>query len=236
MGLFILVAALLQEPASQTTLPQSVPSAPAPASAQAAATDQLINSAFRLVNEGKPAEAILIVEQVITAKERDHPPRGNVVIFSSRSMTEDLFYTALSAKLRKRVIVLDSNWADAYFLKGFALIDLKRGDEALPWLEKAVNLSPMNAHYLAEYAEWYKARGKWADALAAFERARSAATFSPDEVKVREEGRAIRGMAFVKIEQRKFDEAEKLLNDAIRLNPGDQRARADLAELPSFRR
>ena len=43
-------------------------------------------------------------------------------------------------------------------------------------------------------------------------------------------------MAFVKVEQGKFADAERLLNEALRLNPADQRARADIAELSSLRR
>ena len=45
-----------------------------------------------------------------------------------------------------QAIVTDRNWADAYFLKGFALIDADRANEAIGWFDKALALSPKNAH------------------------------------------------------------------------------------------
>lgn len=240
MSMFLLIAALAQAPAATpTTQSPAVAIAPSAAdvtAAQPTPDDSLIETAAKLLGDGKPAEAIVLAERVIESTEKSHPRRADTVYFSAQSMPETLIYATMASAVKKNGVVTNGTWGTAYFLKGFALIDLNRGDEALPWLEKAVALAPMNAQYLAERAEWYKSRRKWNKALTDFENARSGASIAPDDVKVAWEGRAIRGLAFVKIEQGKYDEAEKLLNEALRLNPADQRARADLAELPSLRR
>ena len=237
MSLLFVIAALAQSvvtpPATTVPVP---PTHEDQATSQPSPDDIKLEAAAKLLGDGKPAEAMALAEQIIQSSESAHPRRDNIVYFSAQSLAETLVYATMANAVKKNGIVTNGTWGIAYFLKGFALIDLKRGDEALPWLEKAVAMSPMNAQYLAERAEWYKLRRQWKKALTDFESARSGAYLAPDDAKVSWEGRAIRGIAFVKIEQGKFDDAERLLGEALRLNPDDQRARADLAELPSLRR
>lgn len=240
MSLFFLIAVLAQTaataPAANSPATALAPSAHEDVAAPASPDDARIETASKLLGEGKAAEAMALADQVIAASEQSHPQRNDTVYFSAQSMAETLIYATMAVAVKKNGVVTNGTWGTAYFLKGFSLIDLNRADEALPWLEKAVTLSPMNAQYLAERAEWYKSRREWKKALIDFESARSGASVAPDDAKVAWEGRAIRGMAFVKIEQGKYNDAEKLLKEALRLNPGDQRAKTDLAELPSLRR
>lgn len=240
MGLILLLAAMAQAATATPALPSPVvaaaPSATDASTPQPTPEDNQLEAAARMLGDGKPAEALVLADQLIGSLEKSHPPRADTLYFSAQTMAETLLYATMASAVKKNGIVTNGTWATAYFLKGFALVELNRGDEALPWLDKAVALAPGNAQFLAERAEWYKARRKWNKALTDFEDARGSAALAPDDVKVAWESRAIRGMAFVKVEQGKFDQAEKLLNDALRLNPADQRARADLAELPSLRR
>jgi tetratricopeptide (TPR) repeat protein len=81
----------------------------------------------------------------------------------------------LSATQKKSGIVVDGSWATAHFLKGFALVDLRRSDEALVQFDRAIALSPMNAHFLAERDEWYNSHKQWDKAFDDFQ---SASTYS----------------------------------------------------------
>ena len=47
-----------------------------------------------------------------------------------------------AANAKKAAVVLPEAACYSLFLKGFALVDLKRGDEARPWFERAVASSP----------------------------------------------------------------------------------------------
>lgn len=193
-----------------------------------------IDRATALIKQGKATEAVSILDEVIAAEEASH--KGEIrMTFAARSMTEALLYSGMAATQKKSAIVLNDTWALGYFLKGFALVDLNRGDEAKTWFDKAIALAPMNAQFLAERGEWHKNRKDWGSAYADFESASTAAEFSPDDVKTIEKGRALRGMAFVRIEQGELREAEKLLKQALKLDPKDAGARNELEYIKSLR-
>lgn len=236
MNLLIALAALVQPMATAPAAPPAAPPATAAEAPAPSADDIRLATAAQMVASGQPAEAVVLADQIIASMEAAYPRRDDKVYFSAQSMAETLLYATMASAVKKNAIVLNGTGGTAYFLKAFALVDLNRGDQALTWLDKAIGLSPMNAQFLAERAEWYKSRRQWKKAFADFETARSSADLAPDDVRVAWQGRAIRDMAFVKVEQGKFGDAGRLLNEALRLNPSDQRARADLAELPSLKR
>ena len=91
-----------------------------------------------------------------------------------------------------------------------------------------MQLSPMNAQYLAEVGEWYKGHRDWANAYTFFERASTASEFSPDSEKGFEKRRGLRGMGFALSEQGKFDEAEALYRQCLKIDPNDAGAKGEL--------
>src|SRR5690606_11354500 len=59
----------------------------------------------------------------------------------------------------------------AYFLRGYALVDIGRRDEAGPDLEAAAAMDPDNDQFAAELGEWYKTQRQWEKSLEIFTRA-----------------------------------------------------------------
>jgi len=198
--------------------------------------DPRLDQARDFIAHGQPANALPLVDQVIADNEKRYRSNSRTVYYSARTMEEGFVYSTLAGMTGRNGVVLNGDWMNAYFLKGFALVDLNRSDEAIRWFNKAADLAPMNSQVLAEQAEWYKAKRDWKKAYAGFESARSAAGFAGDDAKAREEGRAIRGMAFVRVEQGKLDDAERLLGDALKLDPADKRAREELDLIASMRK
>jgi tetratricopeptide (TPR) repeat protein len=187
-----------------------------------------------LIKDGKPADAVAILDEVIGAEEATH--KGDQrMMFAARSLTEAIVYSAIASRQKESAVVLDETWALAYFLKGFALVDLNRGEEAKAYFDRALGMAPMNAQYLAERGEWHKARKDWTSAYADFESASNAAEFSPDEQKSFEKRRALHGMAFVRTEQRQLNEAEKLLRQCLKIDPSDTVAKHELEYIKSLR-
>lgn len=217
--------------------PYAAPAQPLPIQAAAAAAD---SSGKRLAKEdkrfdrvavliagGKPSEAIEVLDRIIADQEKAH--RGETrQVFCARTPAELILYGGMGAQGGKGAVVLGPDWSMAVFLKGFALIDLQRPDEAKPFFDKAIAMSPMNAQFLGELGEWHKTRREWTQAYQLFERARGAARLSPDDMKNHDERRAMRGMGFVLIEQGKLDEAEALFRKCLEMDPNDAGAKTEL--------
>ncbi|HEV2595549.1 MAG TPA: tetratricopeptide repeat protein [Sphingomicrobium sp.] len=178
--------------------------------------DQLV-TAMGLIKAGRSAEAIPVFDQIIAA-EADRNRNEKRVIYSARSMTEAILYAGLGASRKQSAVILDATWSAALFGKGFALIDLSRPDDAKTYLDKAIQLAPMNSQYLAERGEWFKNRKDWANAYNDFQFAATAANFAPEQANSFEQRRAWRGMAYARTEQGKLEEARGLLEKCLKLD------------------
>jgi len=141
----------------------------------------------------------------------------------------------MAAQAKRRALVLGEPACYSFFLKGYALIDLERPDEARPWLERAVAMGPSNAQFLGELAEWYKSHRQWEKARELFQKAVDASPLSPENRQVFDRTRGLRGLAFILIEEHKLDEAEKLYRECLRLDPNDERSKRQLQAIAEHR-
>ena len=217
-GLLVAAALALCSTAALATDPDAV----------AQAEQQQVVTAVHLISDQKLNDAIGLLDKVIAANDARHQDKGQQV-YCARSQAEVLLYMAEAAAAKRRAIAVDPTYCDAIFLKGFALIDLGQAAEARRYIERAVAMAPRNAYFRAELAESYKTARDWENAFAMFERAASdAREFSPEDSKTFELTRALRGMGFVRSEQARWDEAEKLFRECLKLNPEDTKAKSEL--------
>ncbi|MEO8020413.1 tetratricopeptide repeat protein [Polaromonas sp.] len=240
----LLFAAALALSAYGQAAPASPPAADA---AQAAvrnpedlALEQQLRQGIGLLQSGRPAQAITDhFDKVIAAFElrfKDDTRK----FYTGRWQIDTLMYlveAAASKEEPKRgAVVVPSLWSDAWYLKGYALVELRRISEAKSALESALALSPRNSQYLGELGNLYLGLRDWPSAFATFEKAAAAAgEFSPPEVKNAELSRAWRGMGYVYIEQNRLDEAEKMYLQCLGLDKNDQRARGQLSYIADVR-
>jgi tetratricopeptide (TPR) repeat protein len=208
-------------------LAAAVPAQPASPAPTAAAAKSEVDRAAELIGAGKPAEAVALLDTIIADQERQR--RGDTrQVYCARSPAETVLYSGQAAQAKKAAVVLAEDACYSVFLKGFALIDLNRGDEAKAWLERAVAMAPSNAHFLGELAEWYKIRRDWTTSRALFGRAVAASELSPDNRKVFDKTRGLRGLGYILIEEGKLDEAEALYRQCLALDPTDERSKKQL--------
>ncbi|MEO7177721.1 MAG: tetratricopeptide repeat protein [Allosphingosinicella sp.] len=208
---------------------------PAAATSDSAAQSALVERAVTLMHEGKLAEAVPLLDQVIAAEEKAHAGEKRQ-IYSASSLAETLIYMTLAATAKKEAVAFGPEWSLALFLKGFALVDLGSADAAGPLFERAVALSPGNSQYLAELGEWHKNRREWDRAYARFKSAEEFAGTVSEERRKPERSRALRGMGFVLIEQGKLDEAEKMFRKCLEIDPNDDGAKGELQYISDQRR
>jgi tetratricopeptide (TPR) repeat protein len=195
---------------------------------------QILKTGVQLVKEHRPAEAIQnYFDKVIASYEATYPPDGKTV-YCARSAPESLSYLAQSAKDNKSSVVIGPVWCDAYFLRAYGLIDLGRYAEARQSLEKAIGMSPGNAHYVSELASLYRLEKNWKEALANYETAAQLARdFSPPESRVIELGEALRGKGYVLVELGRLDDAEAIYKQCLEINPADKVAIGELGYVQS---
>jgi tetratricopeptide (TPR) repeat protein len=136
----------------------------------------------------------------------------------------------------RSTVVVDQSFCIALFLKGFVLIDTGHPAEAEAFLRRAHEAEPYSAHFLNEYAEWYKAAGQWQRAHDLFADAVSLAEMADDADKAAFKARALRGMGFAEIELGKLDEAEKHMRESQKIDPANTAAQHELDYIASQRK
>lgn len=238
------LACALNVALAQSTPPapaaSAVPSAPPPSARQTEASVEL-DEVSRLLRAGKLQEALVLVDAVIQSYE-DRFRRGKRQVFSSRSPAEGQAYlnevgrAPTPGKEPTEAGMYPSTWGDAYYLKSIIQTEMKRIPEARKTIEAAVALAPHNAAYRAELGQLLLKEKAWDEAAKEFKRAESdAREFSPGSVRNRELARALRGQAFVLVEKKDLDGAEKLYNECVKLDAADRVAQAELRYIAQLR-
>jgi len=228
--------------AASVLLCQSVPSRagtenPSAASASARADEaeqqQHVDAAAKLLQRGKPAEAIDDLDKVIAHFEALRKDKTDLA-YCARSPAESLVYLLEATVGKTPASVYGPAACDAYFLRGYALVELGRNGEARAALERAVQLAPREAHYRSELAELYARERNWNDALAAFDASATVAEKSTEQDRKNAElGRALRGKGFVLVELGRLDEAEAMYRRCLALDPADKKAMNELRYVQS---
>ena len=176
---------------------------------------------------GHPDQAIVVIDPALAAYEKQYAGDRRQ-LFCGYSSAETLAEMLIAAAAKHDAVALSTGWCDALFIKSFSLSDLHRFDEAVPFLERAVAMAPMHAHYLNELGYAYQQQHDWQKSYDTYARAADASAASDADRVTTERGRAWRGMGYALVEQGRYDEAEKLYRQCLQLDPHDTRARNEL--------
>ena len=195
---------------------------------------ELLQDARQSIGAKKPDDAIKRCDQVL-ASFKAYYGGDKQKTYCARTSTESLKYLLVAAHDQVSAVVLSSVWADAYFVKGYALLELGRIPDAKASLQQAIALSPSNSHYLSELGTIYQMEKNWAKAKQQFEASEENAGLSPESVKADEIGRARRGLGYVFVELGELDKAEKKYQQCLADNPNDTRAKRELEYVRSLR-
>lgn len=227
-----LVALLLSACATKP----EVSSAPPPSTAipKTDAGAALVQQAAAFIAAKQPAQALPLADKAIAYYESTYR-KSDALAYAARSAPESLLYAIQGYNEKTPTQVYGIEWSLAYFLRGFALVDLHRIPEARAAYDAAIKLSPRNSAYLSERAETDIAERNWQSALEIFEKALDAAAISPPDRKTAETTRALRGMAFAQVELGNLDEAKALHERALQLDPGNRKSLNELRYIQNLK-
>jgi tetratricopeptide (TPR) repeat protein len=179
--------------------------------------DELMDG-VNLLQTGKPADAERIFSAIIAAFEASHDPAVPYRCAYADKSKPTIDYASKTLNGKKFILGSDV-WCAALWGKGFALIDLNRSEEAGVYLARSVEMAPMEAHYINEYAEWFKPRREWRTSFGLFERAWRTVDHDKKGPDRKVAARSLRGMAFNQIELDDLDQAEKLYRQSLEYEP-----------------
>lgn len=227
MSLFFASAAHANAPATDSAASSAIAPATLVAAAfqRAAPVDTAfdagahVEQGFNLIRRGKQAQAVKLFDKVIAHTDQKLYGDGR-----NRLCRAD--GSAVDAS-----VSVDPAVCDAHFGKGFALIDLGRGDLAEAELRKAMSMAPGNAHFANEYAELFKSRRDWQHGYEGFAQAWAVvdkAVAGPDAGVA---ARALRGMGFTKAAMGQYDEAQTLYTQSLKYDPDSKIASAELGNI-----
>lgn len=182
---------------------------------------------FGFIRAGKPKQAIAEFEAVIAASDRRHlgDPRQRFCARNERDARRIADAKGIAAS---EPVLIDPAVCDAYFGKGYALVDMGRGDLAEAELRRATELAPFDAHYANEYAELFKSRRDWSMSLALFARAWDIVDKNPAGSDASLAGRALRGMGYNEMMLGNLEEAERKFEQSLEFEPGNETAHIQL--------
>jgi tetratricopeptide (TPR) repeat protein len=208
-----------------------------PANPDTQVTSPALVNALTVLRGGKPQDAIAQLDGVIAHFEGKY--RGLAVKpYSTDNQVETLIYMmqAATEPERKSAAVYSGNWAAAYFLKAYALLELKRPEEARASLQAAIDLAPRNVQYRNEMGAVHAAGRNLEAAMQSFKEAESMAREASAGAQRNDHlGRALRGQGFVLIEMKRLDEAAQAYRQSLEFNPGNRSAAGQLAYIESLR-
>lgn len=233
--------------ATSTALPPAQPSAPSARDPAEAGRAERLRRAEALSRQGDQAGAIALADQLIAEYEREYPA-GGTRWYVARTLAETRAYTADAADAGPATVrVLDVAWADAYFLKAYALVELSAGNDAYKFgkggqpqsdpkrlaqarttLERGLELAPYHPRMLAELGNVLQQQRDWKAMLRTFAEAETAAAYAPADEQDLLYGRAKRGIGYALIELGRLDEAEAKYRECLRINPNDEIAAREL--------
>lgn len=213
--------------AGQPEIPTGATGSPTVASAAEDANATLVRQAAAFIGAKKPAQALALAQQAIAGYEKKFR-QDAVLSYSARSLAETLWYASEGAKTQTSARVQGPEWGLAYFLAGYALVDLHRIPEAKQAFDAAIRLSPRNSQYLSERAQIDALEHDWHASFDEFKTALEAAEITPPESKTAETTRALRGMAFAQVELGDFEAAKALHARVLGLDPGNTVSKNEL--------
>lgn len=195
--------------------------------------NNMLTTGMNTLSNGKAKEAILNYFNPIIKDYENNYASTREQIFTARTQKEHdkYMHSVNNAK------ILSETWSEAYYLKAYALLELKEINEAQTVVKKALNLAPSNSKYLSEFAHIYQLKKEFKDALRTYTWAETSANlYTPKSLHQKELLRAKRGMGYNLIELKEFNKAENIYKQILKILPHDEIAIKELKYIQELKK
>ena len=198
------------------------------ATAPGPATDEgVLSAAVNEIKASNPQKAIVLLDPVIARIEQENATEKRH-IYCGMSPVETVGYMMEAAAGKRDAVAIAPTLCNALFLKAFALVDLDRTDAAQTIFQRLTVLAPLHSQFESELGNTYRLQKNWPAGLAAYRSAEDSAALSDKADVANRRCIALRGQGFILVEQRKWDEAEKVYRKCLKAIPDEPKSLGEL--------
>jgi tetratricopeptide (TPR) repeat protein len=242
LPLFAVVLAIA--PAAAQPAPSfTIATCPGPAALHEAADQRIVDAAVTsFTHGGFPAlqRHLAEIERVLDNAPVCHPQierrDGEILVRTSNEAYFRVVSDAIAAAARElgqrtTIRMAPNPYADASLLLASYAVENRRLADALPWLDRGLELQPHNEALIMEKATALAGLRRFAESHALLQ----GALDSHEMALTLDRARFLRVTGIVLIDLQRLDEAEAMLNDSIRLQPDNPIARLELDYIAELR-
>ena len=241
----LLLAAAVSAPtvyAAPKSAPQTTSNAPAKVESPVpnnmpAEMRRRVEAAMALLQRGQAAQALPQLDKLVAEAEAvlKRDTQNRVYAADDRNLV--LASLLEAAKRKQSAVVVSTDWIAPLYARAYALIELGQLDRARADLDRVLAISPYTPRALGERAQISIRSKDFAAAEADLNKMREYGQMSANPAAAIDyQGFALRGLGYIAVERKQWDKALGFYNEALKLNPNDDKAKAEIDFIRRSRR
>jgi tetratricopeptide (TPR) repeat protein len=156
-------------------------------------------------------------------------------MFCAVNASQAKAYLSDAAVQKLDAVTIEPDWCRAQYIRGYALIDLGKTDDALAAFQRLTELAPKNSRYLNELGFVFADTKKYQQAVDAYQRSLAVANLSPDDTD-QERCVAYRGIGYNMAKLGKLDDAEAAYRNCLAIDVDNDEVQDALDDLDEQRK
>lgn len=241
----LLLAAAVCVPAVYAA-PKSAPKATsnAPAQAESPVPNHMpddmrrrVEAAMALLQRGQAAQALPQLDKLVAEAEATLKRDTQNRVYAADDRNFVIASLLEAAKRKQSAVVVSTDWIAPLYARAYALIELGQLDRARADLDRVLAISPYTPRALGERAQISMHRKDFAAAEVDLNKMREYGQMSANPADaIGYQGFALRGLGYIAVERKQWDKALGFYNEALKLNPNDDKAKAEIDFIRHSRR
>ena len=241
----LLLAAAVCVPAVYAA-PKSAPKATsnAPAQAESPVPNHMpddmrrrVEAAMALLQRGQAAQALPQLDKLVAEADAVFKRDTQNRVYAADDRNFVIASLLEAAKRKQSAVVVSTDWIAPLYARAYALIELGQLDRARADLDRVLAISPYTPRALGERAQISMHRKDFAAAEVDLNKMREYGQMSANPADaIGYQGFALRGLGYIAVERKKWDKALGFYNEALKLNPNDDKAKAEIDFIRRSRR
>lgn len=194
--------------------------------------EKYLQEGIDLIQSKDLASAIEKFDRIINDYDETYGHRADKLFLSFLSLEEFLAFVKGQPPPEREVVWLHPYYSQAHYYKGYALVQLDRTHEAVAEIQRAIDLNPMHGPFYLELAYIHARQRDFDQALKLYNNALERDFFPQKSATAA----AYRGIGYIYIESGMLQEAVRMYERSLELEPESSIARQELDYINTLRR